>query len=182
MTVDWTSQKVRRTLLILGLALILSGITSMTIAGLPLERTMTYNGPMNGPILIGKIPARVDLWTNSVYISAEFNATGGTEYNCLLWRIESTSGSGKYGSGGPNASISQYPLPDGEAFKIILSREWGGPTNVSARVHWKVSGVSPELFVPGIVALIVGIPVAAMARKKKERLMSQPDFDGRVKL
>jgi len=38
------------------------------------------------------------------------------------------------------------------------------------------------LFVPGIAALIVGIPVAAMGRKKKEKLVSLTDFEKNVKL
>jgi len=179
--VDRTSQRVRRTLLVIGLGLILSGITTTAIACLPLERTVNYNGFMNGPILVGKIPARVD-WTGRCHIWAEFNATGGTQYNCLIWTIEDASGYAIYGSGGPNESISRYPMPSGETLNIILAREWGGPTNVSVRVHWRVSGANPWLFVPGIAALIAGIPVAAMGRKRKERLMSLDEFEKNARL
>jgi len=182
MRADWRSTRARRALLILGLGLVLLGLVCMYVAVQPVERTVTYNGPMSDSIVIGKIPGRIG-WQGGGHISAEFNATGGTEGNYLIWRLEQESSSDAiFGSGGPNTSISDYPLPRYQALDIVLSLEWGGSGNVSAQIHWRVSGTDPLLFVPGIVAFVAGILVAAMARKKKERLANLTEFEKQVKL
>ena len=190
MIVDRTSQKVRRALLTLGLGLILLGLACMYVASLPMEGTVTYDGPVNGWIVIGKISGRME-WTGPVRIWAEFNATGGTLGNWLTWSFVPEKGISNHSSvlysvwtyAEPNGSISGERLPRNQVLDIVLGRYWGGPgPNVSAQIHWRVSGMNLGLFVPGIAALIVGIPVAAMGRKKKEKLVSLTDFEKNVKL
>lgn len=182
MNANLKSPRARRVLLTLGLGLILLGLVCMYVAILPTERTVTYNGPMNDSIVIGKIPGRIG-WTGGGYLRADFNATGGTLGNPLYWYFVPEQGSsGEFGGDAANGSFSQYELPMDQTLNIELSREWGGSGNVSARIHWRVDGMNPQLFVPGMVSLVAGIPVSVMGLKKKERLMSLADFEKQVKL
>lgn len=177
MNADWRSPRARRVLLILGLGLILLGLACMYVAVLPTERTVIYSGPMNDSIVIGKIPGRIG-WTGGGHLSADFNMTGGAHGNpLLLYFMPERNSSLGIGGYSENGSVSDWEMPRGQSVSIRLAREWGGPGNISARIHWRVDGMNPQLFVPGMVSLVAGIAVAVMGRKEKERLACLADLD-----
>lgn len=158
----------------------------MYVSILPTERTVTYNGPMNDSMVIGKIPGRI-WWNGGGHIWVDWNMTGGTRGNLLILTIGSeqiSSSNPAFGFGGwdANGSASRVSLPRDQTLDIMLGREWGGSGNVSARIHWRLDGWNPQLLIPGIVAVIAGIPVAAMGRKKRETSMSLAEFENEVKL
>lgn len=178
MNLGWRSLRGRRIMIALGLGLILAGFAGVYTASMPVERTITYAGPIDGSVVVGHIPGRVD-WIGGGHISAQFNATVWPEEGFLFWLLEPDV----FGSGSANCSISDYHLPWDRDLDIVLAHYGGDEVSyVSTQVSWRVTGFDPSLLLLSTVAFIAGLPVVAVGTMKKQKRESLAEFEKRVKL